>query len=249
MFDGDVDDRPRERLLRDGARRLSDAELVALVLRNGRSGQSAVALAESLLALHGDLSDLAVTTPEALAEIGGMGPAKAAAVVAAFELGQRCAGYAEAVRLRRAEDVVAVARRESYGLRRDELLVLVTDAARRVRWTACVGFRPDVRVTSPVRAIGEAVSAHGGRGFAVARLVAAPTAEVVAFDVELARRLDALAGLREWQLHDYVVVADQEWTSVVSASPPIELLARMRLPAPHESRAGPGGLGSGRRQA
>lgn len=85
-----ADERPRERLLAQGARSLGDAELVAVLLRTGQAGESALSLARRLLAGVGGLPGLATAPPEALAG-RGVGPAKAAAVVAAVELGRRLA--------------------------------------------------------------------------------------------------------------------------------------------------------------
>lgn len=85
-----ADERPRERLLAQGARTLGDAELVAVLLRTGQSGESALSLARRLLAGVGGVAGLATATPEALAG-RGVGPAKAASVAAAVELGRRLA--------------------------------------------------------------------------------------------------------------------------------------------------------------
>jgi DNA repair protein RadC len=82
-------ERPRERLLRLGVGALSDCELLALVLRSGRRGEGAIELASSLLAWHGSLHALALARPEELAATSGVGPAKAAAVVAALQLAGR----------------------------------------------------------------------------------------------------------------------------------------------------------------
>lgn len=84
------DDRPRERLLRHGAAALSDAELVALLLRTGRSGLSAVEVARELLAAVGGLPGL-VGTDAVLLRRDGLGDAKLAAVLAAVEIGCRLA--------------------------------------------------------------------------------------------------------------------------------------------------------------
>ena len=219
MWRGDTDDRPRERLLRRGTRELSDVELLAVVLRNGRSGQNAVELAREVLGRHGDVRALATARADVLAAYAGMGPAKAAAVAAAFELGRRTAELAEAVPLRRAEDVVDVARREARGVRREELLVLVTDVACRVRWTLCVFTGPLSRPDLPVRRIVDAVTRHGGAGFAVARMTAAPYAEATVADEELLRRLRPAAGYIGLHFHDYVVVADAGWCDVVGRVP------------------------------
>src|SRR5438132_13759818 len=82
-------ERPRERLLARGAQVLSDRELLALVLRNGTRGVSALDLAAFLLAEYGSLRGLASARPEELAGHNGVGAAKAAALVAAFQLAQR----------------------------------------------------------------------------------------------------------------------------------------------------------------
>ena len=81
-------DRPRERLLASGARVLSDADLVALVLGTGAAGLSARAAALRLVE-SAPLSELAWASPDALAGSPGIGLARAAALVAAFELGRR----------------------------------------------------------------------------------------------------------------------------------------------------------------
>lgn len=233
-----LDDRPRERLFRLGPRPLSDLELVALVLRNGRSGQSALELARDVLARHRDIRGLAAAPAAVLADLSGMGPAKAAAVAAAFELGRRSVEVAEAVPLRRAEDVVAVARREMRGLRRDELLVLVTDVAARVRWTVSLGPGHPARLPAPVGRAIDAVAGHDGAGFAVARLSSAPVAERSPVDEELVRRFRAAAYFAGVQFHDYVVVADSDWCGV-RVPVPYDLESWCALPA-IEARAGPG---------
>jgi len=86
----DRPDRPRERLLAHGAAPLSDAELLALLLRTGVRGRSATSLARELLGPSG-LAGLAQAAPHELAAVAGIGPAKAAAVLAALELGRRLA--------------------------------------------------------------------------------------------------------------------------------------------------------------
>ena len=83
-------ERPRERLLTQGAQALSDAELLAIFLRVGIKGKSAVDLARDLLThCGGQLSTLAHMSPKALAALPGLGPAKAAQLLAALELTNR----------------------------------------------------------------------------------------------------------------------------------------------------------------
>lgn len=83
-------ERPRERLAQHGAAVLSDAELLAIFLRVGMAGKTAVDLARELLAaFDGDLARLAAAPPRELARLPGIGPAKAAQLVATLELARR----------------------------------------------------------------------------------------------------------------------------------------------------------------
>jgi DNA repair protein RadC len=83
-------ERPRERLARHGAAALSDAELLAIFLRVGVPGKSAVDLARDLLAsFDGDLATLAAASAGELARLPGIGPAKAAQLAASLELARR----------------------------------------------------------------------------------------------------------------------------------------------------------------
>jgi DNA repair protein RadC len=86
-----AEERPRERLVRYGPERLSNKELLAILLRTGIKSKSAVALAESLLAKFGSLRGLASASYEELLRVKGIGPAKAADILAAFELAKRLA--------------------------------------------------------------------------------------------------------------------------------------------------------------
>ena len=86
-----VDERPRERLLALGPGFLSNAELLAIVLRNGSKERSALQLAQDILSLYKDdgVSALGRITAGELMCLQGIGSAKAAEVMAAVELGKR----------------------------------------------------------------------------------------------------------------------------------------------------------------
>jgi len=82
-------DRPRERMLSKGPSALSNAELLALLLRSGNRGLSALQLARRLLAAHGALGGLLATSPQKMARLPGLGPARAASLLAVLELARR----------------------------------------------------------------------------------------------------------------------------------------------------------------
>ncbi|AOY92906.1 hypothetical protein BKK79_14760 [Cupriavidus sp. USMAA2-4] len=97
ITDWPADERPREKLLLNGAASLSDAELLAVFLRVGVAGKTAVDLARELLRGFGSLSRLFGADAQALARVRGMGRAKYAQLQAALELTRRA--LAEDLRL------------------------------------------------------------------------------------------------------------------------------------------------------
>ena len=89
IHDWPAAERPREKLLARGAAALSDAELLALFLRTGLPGLSAVALARDLLGRFDGLRGLLEADRAALCAVRGLGPAKYAQLAAALELARR----------------------------------------------------------------------------------------------------------------------------------------------------------------
>jgi DNA repair protein RadC len=82
-------ERPREKLLKNGAAQLSDAELLAIFLRTGMAGKSAVDLARELLTGFHGLIGLFSAEQSAFCEVRGMGPAKYAQLQAVLEMARR----------------------------------------------------------------------------------------------------------------------------------------------------------------
>jgi DNA repair protein RadC len=210
-----VHERPRERLLARGIAALSERELLALVLRHGRRGESALDLASALLADYGSLAAIAAALPEELARHPGIGNTKAAALLAAFQLGRvSTRGSNEGVRLTEAADIAQMAQRELARVRRERVLVLVCDAANRLRRTESVSLGSVDRSPVPVREVLNCVLRHDGRSFAIAHNH--PSGDPTPSDADV-RATEALAvasktvGLR---FLDHVVVTDESWSVV-----------------------------------
>lgn len=89
ISDWPASERPRERLLEQGAQVLSDAELLAIFLRTGVAGKSAVDLARELLNQFGGLRELLHADAKTFCEANGLGPAKYAQLQACLEMAQR----------------------------------------------------------------------------------------------------------------------------------------------------------------
>ncbi len=87
--DWPADERPREKLLERGAESLTDAELLAIFLRTGVTGKSAVDLSRELLDRFGGLSKLCLAEQQEICDAPGLGPAKYAQLKAVMEMAQR----------------------------------------------------------------------------------------------------------------------------------------------------------------
>lgn len=82
-------DRPREKLLENKPKGLTESELLAILIRTGNTKKSALELGRTLLDIHKNLQELGRCTARDLMKVEGIGAAKAATIAAAFELGRR----------------------------------------------------------------------------------------------------------------------------------------------------------------
>ncbi|MEJ2606332.1 MAG: DNA repair protein RadC [Anaerolineales bacterium] len=132
--DLDTSDRPRERLLNLGPTSLSNAELIAILLRAGIEGLNVLQLAQKLLLDLGGLAGLHQASLEALCERRGIGPAKAAQLKAAIELGRRLsiASPQERPVIQSPEDAASLLLYEMGALEQEHLRVLLLDTRNRV---------------------------------------------------------------------------------------------------------------------
>ncbi len=87
--DWPADERPREKLLKLGPQALSEAELIAIFLRTGTRGHSAVEVARDLLLKFRSLRGLLTADRESVCSVAGLGPARYAALQASLELARR----------------------------------------------------------------------------------------------------------------------------------------------------------------
>ncbi len=126
--------RPRERLAQDGPGALSEAELLAIILRVGSDRGSAVELAQSLLAAMGDLAALENASVAELCTHHGIGRAKAVQIKAALELGRRLQREPVDARpeIRSPADAARILAPRMATLPRETLQVILLDGRHRV---------------------------------------------------------------------------------------------------------------------
>jgi DNA repair protein RadC len=155
-----ANERPRERLLTGGPHSLTDSELLAVILRTGARGMTAVDLGRDTLKKYGSLRALSRRDAGELAQGDGFGPAKAAAVASAFELGRRAAAENEEPhpRFRSSADVAAHFLPLTRGLKREVFRVLMLDSAHRIMGTRTITVGTlNLAVVHPREAFREAI--------------------------------------------------------------------------------------------
>jgi len=128
------DERPRERLQLRGAASLSTSDLLAILLRTGLKGEPATAVAQRLLSDHGGLLGLMRLDVGEMAEIHGLGLAKASTIKAALELASRLVALSGETRPQIAspDDIVNLLGIEMAALDQEQLRVVTLDTKHRV---------------------------------------------------------------------------------------------------------------------
>ena len=158
-------ERPRERLARLGPQALSNSELLAILLRVGVPGESAVQVGQRLLSDLGGIAGIHRASYDEVCSQHGLGPAKAAQIQAAIELGRRLISQSPEDRpaIHSPADAANLVRYEMGALEQEELRVILLDTRNRVESVADV-YKGSLN-SSQVR-VGELFKAAVRRGSA-----------------------------------------------------------------------------------
>lgn len=208
------EERPRERLLRLGARALSNRELLAILLGSGRSECNAIRLAAELIGSNDDLRLLAVAEPTSLKLVPGVGSAKAARVAAAFELARRAANPASTRRISGSADVAAVAAPLLRGLRHERVVVIACDTGGTILHVAPLTDGAADESLVPVRDVLNAVLSIGGTTFAVAHNHPSGSLTPSEADIDATARLRAAADTVGLRFLDHVILTETSWARI-----------------------------------
>ncbi|MFQ5679298.1 MAG: DNA repair protein RadC [Gemmatimonadota bacterium] len=211
-------ERPRERLARLAAEALTTRELLALVLGSGSAGRSAVDLAAQVLNhFGGSLRRLGAAEPGELARLRGIGPARAAAVVAALALGRRLASEPARAgrRVRGPADVHARLGPLLRDRRQEEFWVLYLDTQNRVRLERCltVGLL-NSSLVHPREVFAPAIS-HAAASLILAHNHPSGDPEPSAEDVRVTAQLAESGRLLGIPVRDHVVLGDGRYVSLM----------------------------------
>lgn len=125
------DDRPREKLLKDGEQSLSNSELLAILLRTGVKGSSAIDLARKILAKFDTFRNMSHTDTRDWKELKGLGAAKIAQIKAALEIGRRFRDIEtseEKIKIKSSKDIVDILMPRMRDLKKEIFKVVFLDS-------------------------------------------------------------------------------------------------------------------------
>jgi len=134
------DERPREKLLRNGSEYLSNAELIALIIRTGNRERTAVELAQDILNYFGGLKSLVNLSMEEIQKIKGVGIAKSAEIKAVVELYKRLSASSARERLivKNPQDAANIVEPELRYLKQEEFRIILLDVKSQVISVPCI---------------------------------------------------------------------------------------------------------------
>ena len=209
------DERPRERLFRYGAATLTDGQLLAIVLGTGHAGDSAFDLGVAVLNQHGGLQGLERQAARELCAIPGIGPAKAAALMAALEIGKRAisAPLTTGQRMASSQDIFRHYYPLMKGLRREIFKVILLDGKNTIIKDVTVSEGSlTLSVVHPREAFVPAVRESAA---AVIFVHNHPSGDPEASpeDRALTERLVAVGELLGIRVLDHVVIGDRRYVS------------------------------------
>jgi len=211
-------ERPRERLLRHGARVLSDAELLAIVLRTGLPGCPVLELSRRMLARFGGVRGLLGASPQQMLETPGLGPAKASQLIAVLELTRR--SFAEEMNreplLNRPELTQAYCQTQLAHQPVEVCLALYLD--NRLRLIACEELSRGTLAQATIypREVVKAALRHHAATVILAHNHPSGLAEPSTADRQLTRHLAQALALVDIRLADHIIVAGHVTVSMAA---------------------------------
>jgi len=213
-----VQDRPREKYAKNGAVALSDAELIAILLRTGNSAESAVDLAKKLLAVSGNsLNALSDMSLRELSQIKGIGQAKAIALLTAFELGKRIRAekVEESLQILDSRDVVNLMQDKIAHLDHEEFWAIYLNQANRILHT-CQISRGGISSTGvDTRVIMQEAVLNKATQIILCHNHPSGSVRPSRADIQLTEKLHHAAELMDLILVDHIIIHKERYYSFV----------------------------------
>lgn len=209
-------ERPRERMMQYGAQALSNAELLAILLRTGTYQESAVHLAQRLLNQSGNLRSLTDMSMEQITKIKGIGQAKALQIQAGIELGRRMARSAldEKVTIRSPQDAASLLMEDLRYLQKEHFVCLFLNTKNHVigQETLSMGSL-NASIVHP-REVFRAAIKRSSASIVCAHNHPSGDPTPSPEDIQLTTRLVDAGNLIGIEVLDHIVVGDQSFVSL-----------------------------------
>lgn len=204
-------DRPREKLAAQGAAALADAELLAILLRTGIKGTSAIEMGRGLIARYKSLAALARCSVPELAKIRGMGLAKAVQLAAAFGLASRLARERFArEKIDSPELVYELLGAEMSLLQKESLRVVLLDTKHQLLRVEAISLGSLNESVAHPREIFQPVLLYSAYGFIVVHNHPSGDPTPSEADRRLTMRLQEGAKILQVHLMDHVIIGSSE---------------------------------------
>ena len=209
--------KPRERMLSQGARYLSHAELLAILINTGRKGSSSLDIANELLKSVGNLKELKALSINDLNKIKGVGLYKALILKAAFELGERIhsGSVDDKIQITSPKDVADFMMGQMEHLKQEKFIVLFLNSKNIVikKKTIFIGTL-NASIVHPREIFSEAIKCASN---AIIVLHNHPSGDTTPSneDIKTTERLRECGQLLGIDLLDHVIIGDHEYLSMV----------------------------------
>lgn len=211
-----IADRPRERLIRQGAASLSNQELIAILLRTGTKEESVLVLANRILSSFDKIQDLKDATIEEMMTVKGVGQAKAVQLLAAAELGKRLYRKHSEGRyvIRSPEDAAAYLMTDMSSLSQEHFVVLFLNVKNEVlhKQTIFIGSL-NSSIVHPREIFREAVK-RSAASIICAHNHPSGNPSPSPEDIEVTKRLTEAGSIMGIDLLDHVIIGDHRFISL-----------------------------------
>lgn len=217
IHDLPLSERPRERLQKLGVEALSAQEILALILGRGIAGESVMVTAQRLLSRFGNLKGIAGASIEELAQVRGIGIAKASQLKAAFELVSRLEGYTDTgdkPLVRTPEEVAALVRGKLKGKKKEYFLALLLDTRNQLIKVSEISIGSlDASIVHPREVFKEVISASAA-SVIFAHNHPSGNPEASEDDIKLTKRLVEAGEILGIDVLDHIIIGDKSYLSL-----------------------------------